>query len=61
MSKKDSNVSRESKDLQSVVDAERKALDVAFKEVSRSKTTARDFLVSAGILTKKGNLAKAYR
>lgn len=43
------------------VEAERKSLEAAYKRVSKSKKTAIAFLKSAGILDKKGILAKPYR
>jgi len=30
-------------------------------KISKSKTKSKNFLVSAGIITKKGNLAKPYK
>lgn len=43
------------------VEAELAAIERAYKKASRSKATARAFLVRAGILNKNGNLAKKYR
>lgn len=40
---------------------ELKALDTAFKRVSKTPQTAIHFLVRAGIVNKKGKLAEAYR
>jgi hypothetical protein len=61
MAKKTKSPSPRCTDLRSVVDEELKSLETAYKRVSKSKTTAKNFLISAGILDKKGNLAKAYR
>ncbi len=61
MAKKTKSPSPRCADIQAVVDEEIKSLEAAYKRVSKSKTTAKNFLISAGILDKKGNLAKAYR
>lgn len=61
MAKKSKPTTPRCADIQSVVDEERKSLEAAYKRVSKSKTSAKNFLISAGILDKKGNLAKAYR
>gem|GEM_PF-6928684 len=50
-----------SDDIVAVVNSERKSLNAAFKKASDSKKSAKAFLVSAGIINKKGELAKAYR
>ena len=44
-----------------VVQEERDAIHAAYKRAAKSKKTAKAFLVSAGILNKKGELAKSYR
>jgi len=61
MSKKASATSSMSDDIVAVVNSERKSLNAAFKKASDSKKSAKAFLVSAGIINKKGELAKAYR
>lgn len=61
MAKKSKTSTPRCADIQSVVDKELKLLEAAYKRVSKSKTTAKNFLMSAGILDKKGNLAKSYR
>jgi hypothetical protein len=43
------------------VQKERDAIHAAYKRASKSKKTAKAFLVSAGILNKKGELAESYR
>lgn len=41
--------------------AELRALDTAFKRVSKTPQAAIHFLAKAGIVNKKGKLAEAYR
>lgn len=48
-------------DIALIVQNERKALQTAFNRVSKSKKTAKAFLVRAGILNKSGELAESYR
>lgn len=43
------------------VEQELAAIDATFKRVSKTKAKAKAFLTRAGILNKKGKLAKAYR
>lgn len=61
MAKAISPIADSSTNISIVVQDERKALQAAFNHASKSKKTAKAFLVSAGILTKKGKLAKSYR
>ena len=49
------------KSVRSDVDAEVKAIQKAYRRVSKNSKTAISFLSRAGILTKSGKLAKSYR
>lgn len=43
------------------VQEERNAIHAAYEQAAKSQKTAKAFLISAGILNKRGKLAKSYR